>query len=237
VTDSNELCTAIDELIEWVGQYIPFKPSDDVDYYQLCPGFRTRELEKFDDLDLSVATLAARLGIRLPDGPSEKLDENSRLLGFTELHVKDRVVGEKCHERNQVMFNDRWRNRLLILRALVSNVDDEVNDVNANDQPASDRPLGQPRWDRASRTFYLGEKAIRKYQRHPAKNNMAILDAFEEEGWPGSIDDPLPPRSGIDPKKRLRDAVRSLNDKQRDLRFSCDGTGERIRWNVSERGA
>ena len=58
-----------------------------------------------------------------------------------------------------------------------------------------------------------------------------IIEKFEELGWPERIDDPLPPK-GKNNKKRLRDAVRNLNEKQkvRLMEFHADGTGKGIRW-------
>ena len=58
--------------------------------------------------------------------------------------------------------------------------------------------------------------------------------AFEEEDWPVRIDDPLPPRSGLDPKRRLHDSIKSLNrhQKSRVLRFCGDGSGEGVRWEL-----
>ncbi len=56
--------------------------------------------------------------------------------------------------------------------------------------------------------------------------------AFQEEGWPVRIDDPLPPVSESEPKQRLRETIRSLNrnQKERLVRFKGDGTGEGVLW-------
>lgn len=56
--------------------------------------------------------------------------------------------------------------------------------------------------------------------------------AFEEEGWPPRIDDPLPPLAQLDPRRRLHDTIKALNRKQKRalLRFMGDGSGEGIRW-------
>ena len=60
-----------------------------------------------------------------------------------------------------------------------------------------------------------------------AKNVARILDAFEEEGWPDRIDDPLP--GGRKPP-RLRGAVATLNRGLSAIKFRADGTGEGILW-------
>jgi hypothetical protein len=90
-----------------------------------------------------------------------------------------------------------------------------------------------PTWDRRSRELRLGELVVKQYKM-PAAVQIAILDAFEEEDWPPRIDDPLPPRRGLDPQDRLREAIKSLNRNQdiRILRFQGDGTRCGVRWRL-----
>jgi len=56
---------------------------------------------------------------------------------------------------------------------------------------------------------------------------------FQEEDWPGRIDDPLCPNR-TDPQQRLHDTVRALNRHQlhKRIRFSRDGTGEGVVWKL-----
>ena len=65
-------------------------------------------------------------------------------------------------------------------------------------------------------------------------NQEAILAAFQEDGWPARIDDPLPPVAETDPKRRLSDTIKCLNRKQQNalVRFSGDGTGEGVLWDL-----
>ena len=79
----------------------------------------------------------------------------------------------------------------------------------------------------------LGETLVKKFKWRAA-NQEAILCAFEEEGWPPHIDDPLPPILDKDPKRRLSDAIKCLNRKQLNtlVRFSGDGTGEGVYWEL-----
>ena len=65
-------------------------------------------------------------------------------------------------------------------------------------------------------------------------NQETVLSAFQEEGWPHYIDDPLAPAVEQNPKQRLRDTIKGLNSNQRRrlLRFRGDGTGERVRWEL-----
>ena len=83
-------------------------------------------------------------------------------------------------------------------------------------------------WDKACLTLTMGREVIRKVKRpRIATNIIPILDAFQEEGWPSRIDDPL--RGGADPT-RLAAAVKSLNQGLRRIVFGKDGSGEGIVW-------
>jgi hypothetical protein len=87
-----------------------------------------------------------------------------------------------------------------------------------------------PHWDREKSVLKLGDETIREIKRpKTAKNIVAILDAFQEEGWPYKVDDPLP---GGPNGVRLARAIRSLNDNLRQIKFHGDGSGEGISWDV-----
>jgi hypothetical protein len=92
-----------------------------------------------------------------------------------------------------------------------------------------------PRWDAANRVLTFGGQIIKRYRRS-SPNQEALLRAFEEQGWPYRIDDPLPFNHDIPPKLRLHDTIRWLNLKQesRILRFLGDGTGEGVCWKMIE---
>jgi hypothetical protein len=83
-----------------------------------------------------------------------------------------------------------------------------------------------PRWDRDCRELWLGDALIKQFK-VPAANQEIILQAFQEEGWPPCIDDPLPPQFSINPKRRLHDTLGALNrnQKHRFLRFRGNGAG------------
>jgi len=56
-----------------------------------------------------------------------------------------------------------------------------------------------------------------------------VLSAFEDQGWPAWIDDPLNDNGHPDPEGRLDEVVHWLNRSCGDaLRFRC--TGRRIGW-------
>jgi hypothetical protein len=88
-----------------------------------------------------------------------------------------------------------------------------------------------PRWDTTRHQLWYGERLV-KWYRSPADSQETILAAFEEDGWPPRIDDPLPMVNGMDPQERLHEAVKGLNRGQmaRLLAFRRDGTGEGVFW-------
>jgi hypothetical protein len=88
-----------------------------------------------------------------------------------------------------------------------------------------------PKWDADNRMVTYAGVVVKQFKL-PSPNQVAILAAFEEEGWPTRIDDPLPPRSDVDPKQRLHDTIRSINRNQRHklLFFRGDGTGNGVIW-------
>jgi hypothetical protein len=88
-----------------------------------------------------------------------------------------------------------------------------------------------PTWDETRLELRFIGKVVKRYFA-PAPNQQRILAAFDEEGWPVHIDDPLSPQIGQDPKRRLHDTINSLNRHQVQplLRFLGDGKGEGVRW-------
>jgi hypothetical protein len=90
-----------------------------------------------------------------------------------------------------------------------------------------------PLWDRELQVLRLGDLVVKQFKA-PAPNQEAILCAFQEEGWPPRIDDPIPPQLNQDPKTRLHDTINSLNRNQKHplIRFLGDGSGQGIRWEL-----
>ena len=90
-------------------------------------------------------------------------------------------------------------------------------------------------WDPASRRLQVDGQLVKCF-RWRAINQESILNAFQEEGWPRHIDDPLPPQPELDPKQRLSDTIKCLNRKQLNplIRFRGDGTGEGVIWEITK---
>jgi hypothetical protein len=91
-----------------------------------------------------------------------------------------------------------------------------------------------PKWDRERQELRVGDVVVKQFK-VPALNQERILAAFEEEGWPVHIDDPLPPHPEQDSKRRLHDTINSLNRSQKNplIQFSGNGNGQGIRWKLS----
>lgn len=111
------------------------------------------------------------------------------------------------------------------------------------DQPISSPALDQPKhaevllphWNPERHELHLGVHLVKQFKWN-AMNQQTILAAFEEEGWPDRIDDPLSPQREQDPKRRLHDTIKCLNRNQRHrlMRFGGDGTGEGVIWSLVE---
>ncbi len=88
-----------------------------------------------------------------------------------------------------------------------------------------------PQWDTDRRELRVAKQLVKRFKWH-AINQETILVAFQEEGWPHRIDDPLAPKAEQDSKRRLNDTIKCLNRKQQSklIRFRGDGTGEGVVW-------
>jgi hypothetical protein len=94
----------------------------------------------------------------------------------------------------------------------------------------------RPHWDGELRRLSL-DGVLVKHFRVPAWSQELILESFEEESWPRHIDDPLPQRDELDPKVRLRYAIKGLNRSQTNklLNFEGDGHARGIVWRLLKR--
>ena len=101
-----------------------------------------------------------------------------------------------------------------------------------NGKPAAETRI-KPRWDAARRALSLGNRTIKQFH-VPAPNQEQVLSAFEDDGWPESIDDPLADEFDIEPKTRLNNVVYRLNNKQRAalIRFHVNGQGRSVHWSL-----
>lgn len=98
-------------------------------------------------------------------------------------------------------------------------------------------PQSVPLWDAQRRELLVDGEVVKRF-RVPAPNQIAVLAAFEDEGWPSRVLDPLPPQGDEHPKRRLNETIKALNGhhRVRVIRFSGDGTGQGVLWEwIAER--
>jgi hypothetical protein len=90
---------------------------------------------------------------------------------------------------------------------------------------------GIPHWDAEHGNLWWAGRVV-KYFARPARNQMRVLDAFEEDGWPWRLDNPLAPTADGDHSPRLHDAVIRLNRQVAapGLRFRVAGRGQAVLW-------
>jgi len=103
-------------------------------------------------------------------------------------------------------------------------------------EPPGVLPLERPSWARRHRELHFRGRLVKRFRRL-APNQFAVLDAFEELGWPWCIDDPLPQDPGTLPADRLEDAVDRLNKNlaRSCLRFAVTADRQGVRWGVRRR--
>ena len=116
----------------------------------------------------------------------------------------------------------------------IINCPTEAAVVRATGQASSDSEHispHSPRWDAARRLLIFDGRIIKQFK-WQAANQETVLSVFQEEGWPGRIDDPLVPSPNLDVKRRLSDTIKCLNRNRRDntLQFHGDGTGQGVIW-------
>ena len=92
-------------------------------------------------------------------------------------------------------------------------------------------PATTPFWDRQRRMLTVGGRTV-KHFRVPSPNQEAVLVAFQREGWPACVADPLPPTASQLAKIRLHDTIKCLNAKQENrlIRFRGNGMGNGVLW-------
>jgi hypothetical protein len=91
----------------------------------------------------------------------------------------------------------------------------------------------KPRWDRAGRELWFAGQVVLHFRRG-ARNQERVLDAFQEQGWPAEVDDPLPRHRRVDPVERLRDTVKHLNAHLagETLHFRVGAEGRAVFWSA-----
>jgi hypothetical protein len=91
----------------------------------------------------------------------------------------------------------------------------------------------KPRWKKKDHELWFDGLLIKHFDR-PAKKQILLVVAFQEQHWARCIFDPLPPDLGVDRQKRLENAIQRLNgclliDL---LWFGSNGAANGIRWEI-----
>lgn len=91
----------------------------------------------------------------------------------------------------------------------------------------------RPIWNTCNNELRIAGQLVKRFKWR-APNQERLIMAFEEQGWPTRIADPLEKDEMVDPKRRLHDTIKCLNRRHvRDLmRFHGDGTGQGVEWRV-----
>lgn len=132
-----------------------------------------------------------------------------------------------------------------VVNRLLLQLDDQLQDALAGGFPAvsavADAQSGgglKPHWDNQSGELRWHGQIVRVVK-PKATNVIALLDAFQQQGWPTKIENPvarpLDPKFSRRPQEmynstRLHDTIKSLNTGLTGLRFNADGTGGAVCW-------
>jgi hypothetical protein len=184
--------------------------------------FQTLRAHGLTKIDLKWLELKGYVQCSANRTPGERANETSPPPG-----------SRKPAEDTQVILTDAGA---AAVRSGLARVAEGNDRVEPSAVPAQGMLTGEhlvPRWDPVRRELWVGNQLVKRY-RQPAPNQERILTAFEEEGWPEYIDDPLPPEPAHDPKYHLHVTISNLNRNQlfRCLRFCGDGHGQGVRWQL-----
>ena len=126
---------------------------------------------------------------------------------------------------------DQTENRRTLGNGRLRGIRLQVDDL--YDPTPSQAPV--PIWNAARQELKFLGKLVKKFS-GPSRNQICVLNAFQEENWPDRVFDPMKPKEGVDSRRRLNDTVKGLNNKQKSklIRFRCDGSGEGVTWEPIE---
>jgi DNA-directed RNA polymerase subunit RPC12/RpoP len=108
-----------------------------------------------------------------------------------------------------------------------------ANPGDALDTPPADPPPPippKPVWNKETRELWWGDVLVKKYKKHPAPNQVKILDAFQNAGWPATIKNPWhdPRVTSSVSLRTLNETLRAINDTiaAESIRFEAMGNGQ-----------
>jgi hypothetical protein len=178
--------------------------------------------------------LSLRAGLRVP------VVLESFLEGLLTEEERAEVFPEVCESRDIAAVWARLRGISMVRATVDLGVEmhlltdiDRQRLLRQAGEPSVQLSTPRPAWNRATGELCLGSELIKRVRRlKVASNVIRVLEAFQEEGWPRHIDDPLPPRRGMQqtPQQRLHETVKSLNSGLSTIRFRADGSGRGVVW-------
>jgi hypothetical protein len=213
---------AVDNLVGIVeqNQLLPAEFSDRTIHTQAAPNFSDERLRELLRLDANVYILAKRIGISLPDLSEGKVGRDCTLVGHAPFCLWNIRHNGRFLER-KLLANFEWEQSLVGLKeALKSLLEGDFIEDDKTLSAFDDKPV----WDKAIRTLSFNGNPIKKYGNHPAKSQVAILDAFQESEWRHGINSP------ITDGKKMRDTLSKMNRSIDGLIFSALGDGKSIDW-------
>jgi hypothetical protein len=98
------------------------------------------------------------------------------------------------------------------------------------DPPHAKSEPTRPRWDQATGELRFDGEVVRSVG-PKASNLRRVFECFEIDGWPARLDSPFPDDEAG--KQKLRETVRSLNQRLRRIKFASDGNGQGITWCIN----
>jgi hypothetical protein len=88
---------------------------------------------------------------------------------------------------------------------------------------------GTPHYDATRRVLSLQGVKLLQFDRGPG-NQIAILEALQDAGWPDRIENPLGPHRVWDAKHDVSDAVGELNERQNRIHFWVERGTRAVHW-------
>lgn len=118
-------------------------------------------------------------------------------------------------------------------RLVLTEVGGQMIEILLRCQLGPEPALAGPYWDAARRELRVGTVVVKQFVRE-ARNQIAILAAFHQRGWPEVIGNPLDSGSETSGEERLANAVKELNRTRNALRvmFHVRGGGTAVRWEI-----
>jgi hypothetical protein len=104
-----------------------------------------------------------------------------------------------------------------------------AGDILRSQPPGATGPV-LPVWDGSAGELHYRGQLVKRF-RKTSSNQRVVLEAFQGEGWPEQLEDPLPQDPAGSRKHRLQDTIKNLNrDHQRQLLRFYTREGGAIAW-------